>query len=52
MRDDVAIVNGKRETNIPVVYGAGDFIDHNSKVRLISRVLSDGVLLNSEKAIY
>ncbi|OAH57675.1 thioredoxin reductase [Domibacillus aminovorans] len=50
MKEDVAIVNSKRETNIPGVYGAGDFIDHESKVRLIAGAFTDGILaLNSAK---
>ncbi|MEK3729823.1 MULTISPECIES: NAD(P)/FAD-dependent oxidoreductase [unclassified Lysinibacillus] len=47
---EVAIVNEKRETNIEGVYGAGDFIDHPSKVRLIAGAFADGILaLNSAK---
>ncbi|WP_313894074.1 NAD(P)/FAD-dependent oxidoreductase [Psychrobacillus sp.] len=50
MENDVAVVNNKRETNIPGIYGAGDFIDHESKVRLIAGAFTDGVLaLNSAK---
>ncbi|SMF64197.1 thioredoxin reductase (NADPH) [Paenibacillus uliginis N3/975] len=50
MEDDVAVVNAKRETNIPGIYGAGDFIDHESKVRYIAGAFTDGVLaLNSAK---
>ncbi|ATP41653.1 thioredoxin reductase [Solibacillus sp. R5-41] len=50
MKNDVAVVNNKRETNIPGIYGAGDFIDHESKVRLIAGAFTDGVLaLNSAK---
>lgn len=50
IQDEVAIVNEKRETNIEGVYGAGDFIDHPSKVRLIAGAFTDGILaLNSAK---
>lgn len=50
IQDGVAIVNEKRETNIEGLYGAGDFIDHPSKVRLIAGAFSDGILaLNSAK---
>ncbi|MGE6513641.1 NAD(P)/FAD-dependent oxidoreductase [Lysinibacillus sphaericus] len=50
IQDGVAIVNEKRETNIEGLYGAGDFIDHPSKVRLIAGAFTDGVLaLNSGK---
>jgi len=50
LQDGVAIVNEKRETNIEGVYGAGDFIDHPSKVRLIAGAFTDGILaLNSAK---
>jgi len=50
IQDGVAIVNEKRETNIEGIYGAGDFIDHPSKVRLIAGAFTDGVLaLNSAK---
>ncbi|MEK5485063.1 NAD(P)/FAD-dependent oxidoreductase [Lysinibacillus sp. FSL M8-0355] len=50
IQDEVAIVNEKRETNIEGVYGAGDFIDHPSKVRLIAGAFADGILaLNSAK---
>ncbi|MFY0518343.1 NAD(P)/FAD-dependent oxidoreductase [Lysinibacillus sp. UGB7] len=50
IQDGVAIVNEKRETNIEGLYGAGDFIDHPSKVRLIAGAFTDGVLaLNSAK---
>lgn len=50
IQDEVAIVNEKCETNIEGVYGAGDFIDHPSKVRLIAGAFADGILaLNSAK---
>lgn len=50
IQDGVAIVNEKRETNIDGLFGAGDFIDHPSKVRLIAGAFTDGVLaLNSAK---
>jgi len=50
IQDGVAIVNEKRETNIEGIYGAGDFIDHPSKVRLIAGAFTDGILaLNSAK---
>ncbi|MEB2279977.1 hypothetical protein LAV73_08165 [Lysinibacillus xylanilyticus] len=50
IQDGVAIVNEKHETNIEGVYGAGDFVDHPSKVRLIAGAFTDGILaLNSAK---
>ncbi|WP_107947531.1 NAD(P)/FAD-dependent oxidoreductase [Lysinibacillus parviboronicapiens] len=50
IQDGVAIVNEKRETNIEGLFGAGDFIDYPSKVRLIAGAFTDGVLaLNSAK---
>lgn len=50
IEDGVAIVNEKRETNIEGVYGAGDFVDHPSKVRYIAGAFTDGILaLNSAK---
>ncbi|MEY9977815.1 NAD(P)/FAD-dependent oxidoreductase [Lysinibacillus sp. RC79] len=50
IQDGVAIVNEKRETNIEGIYGAGDFVDHPSKVRLIAGAFTDGILaLNSAK---
>ncbi|MET4560573.1 thioredoxin reductase [Lysinibacillus parviboronicapiens] len=50
IQDGVTIVNEKRETNIEGLFGAGDFIDHPSKVRLIAGAFTDGVLaLNSAK---
>lgn len=52
IEDGVALVNEKRETNIEGIYGAGDFIDHPSKVRLIAGAFTDGVLaLNSAKLL-
>lgn len=50
IEDGVAIVNEKRETNIAGIYGAGDFVDHPSKVRYIAGAFTDGILaLNSAK---
>lgn len=50
IEDGVAIVNEKRETNIEGIYGAGDFVDHPSKVRYIAGAFTDGILaLNSAK---
>lgn len=50
IQDGVAIVNENRETNVAGIYGAGDFIDHPSKVRLIAGAFTDGILaLNSAK---
>lgn len=50
MKDNVALVDNNGETNIPGIYGAGDFIDHPSKVRLIAGAFSDGAhALNSAK---
>ncbi|MGG1443153.1 NAD(P)/FAD-dependent oxidoreductase [Brevibacillus laterosporus] len=50
MKDELAIVNGKLETNIPGIFAAGDFVDYDSKVRLIAGAFTDGALaLNSAK---
>lgn len=50
LQDGSAVVNEKCETNISGVFGAGDFVDYGSKVRLIAGAFSDGVLaLNSAK---
>ena len=50
MKDNIALVDEKGETNIPGIYGAGDFIDHPSKVRLIAGAFTDGALaLNAAK---
>ncbi|RIX60616.1 NAD(P)/FAD-dependent oxidoreductase [Paenibacillus nanensis] len=45
-----ANVSPKMETNIPGVFGAGDFVGHESKVGLIAGAFTDAVLaLNSAK---
>lgn len=45
-----ATVGEKMATNIPGIFGAGDFVTYNSKVRLIAGTFTDGVLaLNSAK---
>ncbi|GKU77988.1 NAD(P)/FAD-dependent oxidoreductase [Paenibacillus sp. L3-i20] len=45
-----ANVSEKMETNIPGIFGAGDFINHGSKVGLIAGTFTDGVVaLNSAK---
>jgi thioredoxin reductase (NADPH) len=45
-----AKVSGKLETNLPGVFAAGDFVDYDSKVRLIAGTFTDAVLaLNSAK---
>lgn len=45
-----ANVSGKLETNLPGVFAAGDFVDYDSKVRLIAGTFTDAVLaLNSAK---
>lgn len=50
MKDHVALVDEHGETNIPGIYGAGDFIEHPSKVRLIAGAFTDGALaLNAAK---
>lgn len=50
MQDDVAVVSEQRETNIPGIFAAGDFVNHATKVRLIAGAFTDGVLaLNSAK---
>ena len=50
MQDNVALVDENGETNIPGIFGAGDFIDHPSKVRLIAGAFTDGALaLNAAK---
>ncbi|AOZ93736.1 NAD(P)/FAD-dependent oxidoreductase [Paenibacillus crassostreae] len=43
-------VSEKLETNLPGIFGAGDFVDYKSKVRLIAGTFTDAVLaLNSAK---
>lgn len=50
MKDNLAIVNAQGETNIPGVYGAGDFIDQPTKVQLIAGAFTDGAhAVNSAK---
>ncbi|QNK89156.1 NAD(P)/FAD-dependent oxidoreductase [Sporosarcina sp. resist] len=50
MQDDTASVNAKMETNIPGVYGAGDFVNYDSKIQLIAGAFTDGALaVNSAK---
>jgi len=45
-----ANVGERMATNIPGIFGAGDFVSYNSKVRLIAGTFTDGVLaLNSAK---
>ncbi|SET55293.1 NAD(P)/FAD-dependent oxidoreductase [Paenibacillus sp. NFR01] len=45
-----ANVSGRLETNLPAVFAAGDFVDYDSKVRLIAGTFTDAVLaLNSAK---
>ncbi|WP_238650117.1 NAD(P)/FAD-dependent oxidoreductase [Paenibacillus piscarius] len=45
-----ANVSGRLETNLPGVFAAGDFVDYESKVRLIAGTFTDAVLaLNSAK---
>lgn len=45
-----ATVGEKMATNIPGIFGAGDFVTFDSKVRLIAGTFTDGVLaLNSAK---
>ncbi|MEK4327562.1 NAD(P)/FAD-dependent oxidoreductase [Paenibacillus sp. FSL R7-0297] len=45
-----AKVSGKLETNLPGIFAAGDFVDYDSKVRLIAGTFTDAVLaLNSAK---
>lgn len=43
-------VSSRMETNIPGIYAAGDFVDHDSKVHLIAGTFTDAVnALNSAK---
>ncbi|NEW06782.1 NAD(P)/FAD-dependent oxidoreductase [Paenibacillus sp. SYP-B3998] len=45
-----AIVGERMATNIPGIFGAGDFVTYDSKVRLIAGTFADSVLaLNSAK---
>ncbi|WNS44414.1 NAD(P)/FAD-dependent oxidoreductase [Paenibacillus sp. MMS20-IR301] len=45
-----ANVSGRLETNLPGVFAAGDFVNYDSKVRLIAGTFTDAVLaLNSAK---
>ncbi|MBH5318718.1 NAD(P)/FAD-dependent oxidoreductase [Paenibacillus sp. GSMTC-2017] len=45
-----ATVSEKMETNIPGIFGAGDFVEHGSKVSLIAGTFTDAVVaLNSAK---
>ncbi|MDF9840406.1 thioredoxin reductase [Paenibacillus sp. PastF-1] len=45
-----AKVSPKLETNLPGIFAAGDFVDYDSKVRLIAGTFTDAVLaLNSAK---
>ncbi|GEK32914.1 NAD(P)/FAD-dependent oxidoreductase [Kurthia sibirica] len=44
LSDGCAHVDGKCSTNIAGIYGAGDFTDYDSKVRLITGAFSDAVL--------
>ncbi|MCG7407319.1 NAD(P)/FAD-dependent oxidoreductase [Paenibacillus sp. ACRRX] len=50
MEDETALVSPKMETNIPGIYAAGDFVNFESKVRLIAGAFTDAALaLNSAK---
>lgn len=43
-------VNGKMETKLPGIFGAGDFVNHESKLRLIAGTFTDAAsALNSAK---
>lgn len=45
-----AKVSNRLETNLPGIFAAGDFVDYDSKVRLIAGTFTDAVLaLNSAK---
>lgn len=50
MGEWTAAVNVKMETNIPGIFAAGDFVDYETKVRLIAGAFTDAVLaVNSAK---
>lgn len=50
MNDGMLAVSEKMETNIPGIYGAGDFVTHSGKVKLMAGAFVDGVhALNSAK---
>ena len=44
MNDYFAVVDSQCATNIPGIYGAGDFVDYDSKVRLIAGAFTDAAL--------
>lgn len=44
MKDGIAAVDNRCATNIPGVYGIGDFADYDSKVRLIAGAFTDAAL--------
>lgn len=44
MKDSFAAVNANCATNIPGIYGAGDFVTYDSKVQLIAGAFNDAVL--------
>lgn len=50
MSEWCANVSNKMETNLPGIFAAGDFVDYESKVRLIAGTFTDAALaLNSAK---
>lgn len=44
MKDDLAVVDNRCATNIPGIYGIGDFVNYESKVRLIAGAFTDAAL--------
>ncbi|GIN72344.1 ferredoxin--NADP reductase 1 [Bacillus sp. J14TS2] len=44
LEDDQAVVDNRCATNIPGLYGIGDFVDYESKVRLIAGAFTDAAL--------
>ncbi|WP_138493995.1 NAD(P)/FAD-dependent oxidoreductase [Paenibacillus pinistramenti] len=45
-------VDSKLETNIPGIFGAGDFVNYDSKVRLIAGTFTDAVLAVNSAKLY
>ncbi|ANS74646.1 thioredoxin reductase [Paenibacillus yonginensis] len=45
-------VNAKLETNIPGIFAAGDFVNYDSKVRLIAGTFTDAVLAVNSAKLY
>ncbi|RCX14424.1 thioredoxin reductase (NADPH) [Fontibacillus phaseoli] len=52
MGEWTAEVSGKMETNIPGVFAAGDFVDYETKVRLIAGAFTDAALAVNSAKLY